>query len=260
MTQNIYDNKEFFDEYAKLERSIKGIEGYREWPLLREQLGNVSGHRILDLGTGCGYFCRVAVEKLHAKEVVGVDVSELMLNRARELTNTELQSKIHYQQMDLENAQFNNINGRSEKFDSVFSVFVCHYIKNLETLFTRVFECMNSGAVFLFTVEHPIYTSTRDLDPDWIPLPSSTGDSNKIIWPLSNYNDEGERVSNWLVNGVIKQHRTIATYVNTLIKVGFRIEFMDEWFSIKSDMGGDNGPKAGPKILVIKVSKPGNHA
>jgi hypothetical protein len=38
MTQNIYDDEEFFAEYSRLRRSVEGLEGAREWPALRAHL------------------------------------------------------------------------------------------------------------------------------------------------------------------------------------------------------------------------------
>ena len=41
--------------------------------------------------------------------------------------------------------------------------------------------------------------------------------------------DEGPRSTNWLAQGVIKQHRTLATYINMLIRLGFVISHVEEW-------------------------------
>ena len=82
MTQNIYDDPGFFDEYARLERSVHGLDGAPEWPALRALLPDLRGLRVLDLGCGYGWFCRWARES-GAARVVGIDVSERMLQRAR---------------------------------------------------------------------------------------------------------------------------------------------------------------------------------
>ena len=36
-------------------------------------------------------------------------------------------------------------------------------------------------------------------------------------WPVDSYLKEGPRTTNWLAPGVIKQHRTVATYLNLLL-------------------------------------------
>lgn len=52
MTQNIYDDLDFFEGYSRLERSIHGLDGAPEWPALRALLPEVTGLRVLDLGCG----------------------------------------------------------------------------------------------------------------------------------------------------------------------------------------------------------------
>src|ERR1044071_4924732 len=82
MTQNIYDNPEFFEGYSRLGRSVQGLEGAAEWPALRALLPRMHGLRVVDLGCGFGWFCRWAREQ-GAAQVLGLDVSEKMLARAR---------------------------------------------------------------------------------------------------------------------------------------------------------------------------------
>src|SRR5437764_3802953 len=82
MTQNIYDNDKFFAGYGQLPRSVDGLDGAPEWPALRAMLADLHGRRVLDLGCGFGWFCRWAREQ-GAAQVLGIDVSEKMLARAR---------------------------------------------------------------------------------------------------------------------------------------------------------------------------------
>ena len=60
MTQNIYDNAEFFAGYSQLGRSVAGLDGAAEWPALRAMLPELRGLNVLDLGCGFGWFCRWA--------------------------------------------------------------------------------------------------------------------------------------------------------------------------------------------------------
>src|SRR5271167_2649382 len=85
--QNIYDDPDFFAGYAKLPRSERGLAVVYEWAafqrLLPPSLGDL---RVLDLGCGLGYFAREARAR-GAREVVGVDLSERMLDAARAQTD-----------------------------------------------------------------------------------------------------------------------------------------------------------------------------
>src|SRR5262249_58459714 len=71
-------------------------------------------------------------------------------------------------------------------------------------------------------VEHPILTAAAE--PQW-----SLNAAGRKIWPVEGYLDEGPRSTDWLTKGVVKQHRTVATYINKLVRLGFAISHVEEW-------------------------------
>lgn len=213
MTQNIYDNAEFFDAYSRLERSVHGLEGAAEWPALRTLLPDLTGRRVLDLGCGYGWFCRWARQH-GAAEVLGIDVSERMLARAR---RAEPDGAIVYERADLENVAL-----PPAAFDLVYSSLALHYVDALGALLARVHEALVPGGRLVFSVEHPIYTAS--MDAGWM----QTGRGH-AAWPVDHYFDEGPRSTNWLVDGVRKQHRTFGTYFDLLRRAGFDVLHMQDW-------------------------------
>ena len=213
MTQNIYDNDEFFTNYSKLPRSIDGLDGAPEWPSLRAMLPDIRGCKVLDLGCGFGWFCRWASQN-GAAEVVGIDVSEKMLARAAATTNDPA---ITYRKGDLEHLEL-----PPQYFDLAYSSLAFHYVTNFDVLTANIHNTLKPGASLVYSVEHPIYTAPSK--PDWI-----TDSAGQNVWPLYNYLDEGPRSTDWLSKGVIKQHRTLATYINTLLSAGFTITHINEW-------------------------------
>jgi SAM-dependent methyltransferase len=213
MTQNIYDNDEFFAGYAQLSRSVAGLDGAAEWPSLRAQLPALHGRSVLDLGCGYGWFCRWAREA-GAARVLGVDVSEKMLARARADTPDDA---IEYRRADLDTLQL-----PTAAFDLVYSSLVFHYIADLERLFAEIHRCLVAGGSFVFSAEHPVYTAPTE--GKW-----SIDAAGHKTWPIERYLDEGTRSRDWLTDGVVKYHRTIATYVNTLLRIGFTLIHLDEW-------------------------------
>ena len=48
-------------------------------------------------------------------------------------------------------------------------------------------------------------------------------------WPVDSYLVEGQRTTEWLGKSVVKQHRTIGTTLNLLIRIGFIISHVEEW-------------------------------
>src|ERR1700728_4229742 len=149
MVQNIYDDEEFFAGYSRLGRSVEGLDGAAEWPALRAMLPDMGGLKVLDLGSGFGWFCRWA--RAHgAMSVLGVDVSERMLARAAASTRDPA---ITYTRADLELFELS-----PASFDLVYSSLAFHYIADLERLMSEIYRSLLPGGSFVFSVEHPIYT------------------------------------------------------------------------------------------------------
>jgi SAM-dependent methyltransferase len=213
MTQNIYDNPEFFAGYSRLGRSLEGLDGAAEWPALRALLPDLRGHRVVDLGCGFGWFCRWAREQ-GAAEVLGIDVSENMLARARADT---ADPAITYLIADLERVEL-----PEAAFDVAYSSLALHYIENLERLLATVHRALAPGGRFVFSAEHPIFTAP--MQPGW----SIDADGRKS-WPVDSYLCEGPRRTDWLAKGVLKQHRTLGTYLNLLLRLGFALAHVEEW-------------------------------
>ena len=213
MTQNIYDNDEFFQGYSGLPRSVGGLDAAPEWPVLRALLPDLQGRRVVDLGCGFGWFCRWAREQ-GAGIVLGIDVSEKMLARAAEATSDPA---IAYTRADMEVLEL-----QPASFDVVYSSLALHYVEKLDRLMSIVCRSLAPGGSLVFSVEHPIFTAPSA--PNW-----STNSAGRKIWPVDSYLDEGPRKTDWLTQGVIKHHRTLATYINMLVRIGFAISHVEEW-------------------------------
>jgi SAM-dependent methyltransferase len=213
MTQNIYDDETFFQGYSRLPRSVRGLDGAPEWPALRALLPDLRGRTVLDLGCGYGWFCRWA-ESRSAARVLGIDVSEKMLARARADTPG---GAIAYERADLESVALER-----RAFDLVYSALALHYVADLGRLVAEIAGALTPGGRLVVSVEHPIYTAPAK--PGW-----STDAAGRRTWPVDRYLDEGPRVTDWLAEGVVKQHRTIGTYLNMLVGAGLAIAHVEEW-------------------------------
>jgi len=206
--QNKYDDDVFFDKYSNMSRSKNGLEGAGEWHELKKMLPNFKDKRVLDLGCGFGWHCRYAVEN-GAKSVIGIDISQKMLSEAKNKTKC---GNIEYICMPIEDIDF-----PEESFEVVISSLALHYIKSFEDVLDRVYKCLSTGGDFVFSVEHPIFTAQGP--QDWY----YDDKGNILHWPVDHYFTEGIRNAKFLGEEVIKYHRTLTTYLNSLIKIGFEI-------------------------------------
>lgn len=243
MQQNKYDNTSFFEQYEKMLRSQKGLEGAGEWPALKKMLPDFLGKDVLDLGCGFGWHCRYAIEK-GAKSVIGIDLSEKMLEKAREINALE---DIQYERQALENVDYPD-----EKFDIIISSLTFHYIESFDTLAQNIYKWLKPKGHFVFSVEHPVFTAQGN--QDW----AYNENGEKLNWPVDNYFVEGKRNTTFLGEKVVKYHKTLTTYLNSLLKQGFKIkeviepepneEMLKEFSEMKDELRR-------PMMLLISAKK-----
>jgi len=213
MKQNKYDDADFFAKYSEMPRSIGGLPAAGEWGTFRALLPQLRDKAVLDLGCGFGWHCRYAREQL-ARRVVGIDLSAKMLDRARAMTDDP---QIEYRRMAVEDIDF-----ADEEFDVAISSLALHYVEDFAAVCRQIYRCLTPGGSFVLSVEHPIYTALAAQDWHY----GSQGE--KLHWPVDGYHQEGVRQANFLVVNVIKYHRTVATYINTLLACGFRLRQLSE--------------------------------
>jgi SAM-dependent methyltransferase len=213
MTQNIYDDPAFHAQYSQLRRSVEGLAGAPEWPAMQALLPPLAGLRVLDLGCGFGRYARW-LREAGAASVLGIDVSERMLARAREETTDPA---ISYRRETIEEALLD-----PASLDLVFSSLALHYVADFGAVCEAVARALAAGGSFVFSVEHPIFTAPSR--QEWV-----RSQEGEQTWPLNRYLDEGARRTHWLGSDVTKYHRTTASYVNALIAHGFTIAALDDW-------------------------------
>lgn len=211
--QNIYDDPDFLAGYGTLDRQVRGLDGSPEWPALQAMLPALAGQRVIDLGCGFGWFSRWA-QTHGAASVVGIDVSTRMLDRARAETGAQT---VTYRCADIDELELDE-----NSCDLIFSSLTLHYVRHLDRLLSMAADAIEGEGSLVFSVEHPIYSgpTTQKFE---------TSENGDRIWPLDNYLVEGERITKWFVDGVRKEHRTMATYVNSVIEAGFQLDRIVEW-------------------------------
>lgn len=213
MKENKYDNERFFQKYSQMMRSQKGLQGAGEWRELQKILPDFCEKRVLDLGCGYGWHCKYAADH-HAASVLGTDLSEKMIQTARTINAAP---SIEYRRVAMEDLDF-----PERSFDVVLSSLALHYVEAFTPLVQNISKWLVPGGSFVFSVEHPVFTSygTKDWYYD---------ENGEILhFPVDNYYDEGPREAIFLGETVIKYHRTVTTYLNTLLQNGFVLRHIIE--------------------------------
>ncbi|MDE2335573.1 MAG: class I SAM-dependent methyltransferase [Rhodospirillales bacterium] len=241
MAQNIYDQDDFFAGYSALRRSREGLAGAPEWPSLQAMLPPLRGRRVVDLGCGFGWFCRWAQQE-GAASVLGLDLSEKMLARARAEGGGA-----RYERADLETLVL-----PEGAFDLAYSSLAVHYVADFPRLARTVAASLAAGGRFVFSMEHPLYTAPTA--PGWVEH------EGRRVWPLDAYLAEGERRTDWLAQGVLKHHRSIATVVNALLAAGLRLARLVEWGPDAAQIAAQPewaAERDRPPFLLVAADRPG---
>ena len=244
---NYYDDPVFFEKYSQMSRSAQGLAGAGEWPTLRQMLPDFSGKTVLDLGCGYGWHCLYAAEH-GAKAVHGIDLSERMLATARE----KVRQAGWGDRITLEKTAMEEYAYPAEDWDVVLSSLALHYVPDFAQICRQVYRTLKPGGTFVFSVEHPIFTAYGN--QDW--LYDQQGEI--LCWPVDRYFSEGCRDAVFLGEIVEKQHKTLTTYLHSLLAAGFRLTDLREPEPPKELMHlpGMADELRRPMMLLVSAEKP----
>lgn len=241
MKENKYDDKHFFEQYAQMARSKDGLAAAGEWPSLEKILPSFKDMCVLDLGCGYGWHSLYALDH-GAASVVAVDISSKMLEVAA--------SKIDYDNVEFINLAIEDINFEPNEFDIIISSLAMHYIEDYQKVIDKVEKILKPGGSFIMSVEHPIFTAEGS--QFWI----IENDQIKYF-PVDNYFYEGKRDTNFLDTDITKYHRTITTYVQTLIDKDLIIKHVIEPMPPQHlmDVVGMSDEMRRPMMIIIRADK-----
>ena len=243
--QNIYDDERFFAGYSSLERFGPGWQQAMEHHDLLALLPPIPGRRVLDLGSGAGQLAHHLATR-DAAEVVAVDLSERMLERARA---EWAHPRVTYRRDAMERLAF-----EPARFDLVVSSLALHYVEDYAGLVARIAGWLAPGGVLVYSTEHPIYTA-RLPGEGWVVDQAG----RRTGWSIDRYAEEGAREETWFVAGVRKVHRTLATLINGLVDAGLVVERLiepvpsEQWLRDHPDWADE---RRRPMFLLVRAGKP----
>lgn len=210
-----------YDAHAEWYDALVGLEGlpvqrYIATPALLELAGEVRGRRVLDLGCGQGYMARVLAEA--GADVVGIDISEALVERARRY-ETEKPLGIVYRTDDAR--------ALASVGDAEFDLVVCNLslmdMPELPRVFGSVRRVLRDGGRFVFTITHPCFQ-----------MPGAAWNLDERGRPLFKRVDRYFEEQYWqgASEGGRERpgafHRTLETYVANLLAAGFTLEALRE--------------------------------
>lgn len=139
----------------------------------------------------------------------------------------------------------------ADSFDVVLSSLAFHYVRDFGALVHEINGWLRTGGSFVFSVEHPVFTAYGS--QDWY-----YGENGQILhFPVDNYYLEGARDAIFLGEHVVKYHRTLTTYLDTLLKSGFLLRRVVEPQPPESmlELPGMRDELRRPMMLLIAAEK-----
>jgi ubiquinone/menaquinone biosynthesis C-methylase UbiE len=207
-TMSTYDDiAEWYDAWVG-EHSMRDDAYFTSVEML---LGEVAGQRLCDLACGQGRVARYLADQ--GATVVGIDLSAKLLAIARHHEEAE-PCGIEYRHVDAR-----NLNGIADlSFDGVLCHMALMDIPDLAPTMRSVARVLRPGGWFVFSILHPCYHTARSGE---MTLPDGT------VRTVGRYFDEGYWRSDLRPGPPGKvgaYHRTLSTYINTLVDAGLTLE------------------------------------
>jgi ubiquinone/menaquinone biosynthesis C-methylase UbiE len=221
-------------------------------PCVEKLMGNVQGRRILDAGCGEGYLARFYAQK--GAKVVGVDFSQTLIDRSKTLS-TEL--PISYVLADLCHLR----DFESEEFDIILCNLVLLNLECLDKSLSEFHRVLRPNGFLVFSVVHPAFNM---YGPGYWKLGEKnveTGRREGEFFITEDYFHEKEYQARWKTRtgeefpeAFSFFHRTIGSYLDTLLRIGFHITAFEEPRPVSDDSFFAREHRI-PFFLVVRAHK-----
>jgi 2-polyprenyl-3-methyl-5-hydroxy-6-metoxy-1,4-benzoquinol methylase len=172
-------------------------------PVLWRMLGDVSGRRVLDAGSGQGYLCRLLAAR--GAKVVGLEPGRSLLDYAMDLEVADPLG-IEYVEADL------SAPPALGTFDVVVANVVLSAIPDWRAAMRACVSALDVGGVFVFSINHPCF---EQLWTTW---------REHGVYRTDRYLQEYEIPATYAADF----HRPLSAYLNELAGLGCRIREIAE--------------------------------
>jgi ubiquinone/menaquinone biosynthesis C-methylase UbiE len=206
-------------------------------------MGAVEGLRVCDLACGQGRVARFLAER--GALVTGIDLSEKLLEIARGF-EAPYPDRIDYRHDDAR-----SLDGcAAAEFDGVVCFMSLMDVADLRPTVRSVHRVLRPGGWFVFAVLHPCFNTSRSDE-----LRTSDG----LVRTIGRYFVEGHWRSAKRTGPPGKvgaYHRTLSTYVNTVLGEGLQLEAVAEPVAGGRQAGSRPIWTEVPSALVVRCTKP----
>ncbi len=226
-----YNDEKVFEEYinSRIDNDSPHNKTIRQ--LLLDTIGDYTDKIVLDLGCGIGCFAFELSKK--AKKVIGIDISEKVIDYA---IRNNSKDNIEYYVQDI-----SKLNELNDSFDIVFSDMVFNYIEDYDKLLKDIYSHLNENGLLVFSQVHPISTASLG-ESDWVT------EDNRLKFKLDNYCNVSKRERTYFNGTFDFYHRRFEELINTAINNGLVIEGLYEPYITEKEYNR-------PSFLIIKMRK-----
>jgi ubiquinone/menaquinone biosynthesis C-methylase UbiE len=193
-------------------------------PAFLKFIGNIKDKKVLDVGCGEGYNTRRFAQK--GALITGVDLSKKMIQNAQKEEKRKPFGIKYY------NTSWSDLSPfKDNSFDIVLSTLALMDGPGYEEALKKFYRILKPAGKLFFSIIHPCF-----LPPGYSSVKDKHGITTHRI--VSNYFKEGPWKFTWhLYNKETKSkqpftsmsyHRTLSTYINSLLKAGFVLKKIEE--------------------------------
>ncbi|UCE09156.1 MAG: class I SAM-dependent methyltransferase [Candidatus Thorarchaeota archaeon] len=222
-------------------------------PCVESLMGDVDGLYILDAGCGEGYLSR-HYAKMGAR-VLGVDISSKLIEIAQ--SHVVEKDTVRFEEGDICN--LGSIS--DDTFDCVLCNLVLLNTPCFDAALREIHRVLKPGGFLVFSVTHPAFNFYGPGSWEFGKKDPRTHRRRGLFFKMDFYFQEEPYERFWksydgeeFPQPIVFFHRTISTYVNTLLGAGFVISRVEEPTPVKKNDFFERESRI-PFFLVIKAEK-----
>jgi SAM-dependent methyltransferase len=217
------DNAEVWARHVR-----SGFDAFREYfnnPAFLEFIGDLKGKRVLDAGCGEGYTTRILARR--GAQVIGIDLSEKMVQLARKEEEREPLGIRYEVGSYTKRSIFDD-----ESFDRVISFMSLMDGPDYVNALREFLRVLKRGGELIYSVTHPCFANH---DAEWVM--DELGNAKRLL--LFDYFDTTPRVDDWKFSKSPEKDRVepfnvpffpriLSDYINPLVRSGLVLTEIEE--------------------------------